>query len=187
VAAVKAAPQRTVGAVRTAPRRTVAALHSFASQLAGVAANTLALVGTVAPLDATDQSSTQSQDTAPTTGGGVLTSRGGARPAIASSAQRLQAITGTVGPGTPAAAGWRNASSVPVDHVGGALAGFDAAASQSGGSAFSAASTAAAAAVALLGLLGLLSLISQRQGASVRLRSAFAPASPFLALPERPG
>ena len=185
VAAVKAAPQRTVGAVRIAPGRTMAALQSFSSDLAGLAVNTLALAGAVGSFDAVALSS--SQDTAPTTAGGVLTSRGGVRPAIAASAQGLQAITGTAGPGTAAASGWRNDSSVPVERVGGTLAGFDAPTSQHGGSTSAAASVAGAATVALLGLLGLLTLISLRQGAIVRLRSALAPASPFLALPERPG
>jgi hypothetical protein len=41
--------------------------------------------------------------------------------------------------------------------------------------------------MALLGLLGLLSFCSQRLGSAVWLRPASAPASPFLALPERPG
>jgi hypothetical protein len=184
-AAVQHRAPRILAAVNSAPRRTVAALQSFSSDLAGLVADTLTLVGAVGSFDGAAPSS--SQDAAPTTAGGVLTSRGGARPAIAASAQGHRAITGTAGPGTPAASGWRNASSAPVERVGGALAGFDAPTSQRGGPASAAASTAAAAAVALLGLLGLLGLIAQRHGAIVRLRSAFAPASPFLALPERPG
>jgi S-DNA-T family DNA segregation ATPase FtsK/SpoIIIE len=178
-----AAPQRTVAAARTAPRQAATALITAAS---GLAPNTLSLLGAIVPAGENAATAQRgSQAVAPT--GGFLFSRGGARPAIASSAPAPTAIDGTAGPGNAAASGWRNASTVPVEQAGRTLAGFDAGTSQPSGTASAAASVAGAAATALLGLLGLLSLISQRQGTLVRLRSAIAPAPPFLALPERPG
>jgi hypothetical protein len=89
----------------------------------------------------------------------------------------------------PIASGWRHASTEAVDSVIAAAAGLASpAAGQSNGPAFAAAApSAGAAATALLIVLVFFAFSSQRHGTRVRLRPAGAPATPFLALLERPG
>ncbi len=75
----------------------------------------------------------------------------------------------------------------PLERAADELAGNAVPITQHGAPTSAGAGPAGVAAMALLGLLGLLSFSSQRLGNVVWLRPASAPASPFLALPERPG
>jgi hypothetical protein len=116
--------------------------------------------------------------------GGVSTPAGAALPANATRNALRHAV---------ASAGWRHATAVRVaptrtlERAGDKLAGFAVPTTQPGSPSSAASGPAGAAAVALLGLLAYLFVGSQRPGALVWLRPASAPASPFLALPERPG
>ena len=172
-ATVRVASKHAADGVRSAPRRTAAAGH--AAQQLDAAVNTVAKLGiaTAAPRDGG----------APARFAGATTSTGVTLPTIAVGHAIRHA----------AASGWRHATAgreapiQPLDRAVDALAGFANAATQPGSPSSAATGLAGAAAAALLGLFAFLIFSFQRPGALVWLRPASAPASPFLALPERPG
>ena len=167
-AAVRVASKRAADGVRTAPRRT---------------AEVDAALNTVAKLGAAPKPRDGVVAGEPTRLGGVPTAIGAALPAAA------------IGYALPqsAASGWRHAAAgreaptQPLERVADALAGFANSATQPASPSSAATGLAGAAAAALLGLFAYLIFGFQRPGALVWLRPASAPASPFLALPERPG
>jgi hypothetical protein len=171
-AAVRAASKHAADGVRTAPQKV-----GHASKDLDAAVNTAAKLGaTPAPREGTVTGE-------PTRFDGLTTATGAALPATA------------IGHAAPhiVANGWRHATverqapTQPLERVADALAGFANTATQPASPSSAATGLAGAAAAALLGLFALLIFGFQRPGALVWLRPASAPASPFLALPERPG
>ena len=171
-ATVRVASKHAADGVRTAPRQVGRAPKDL-----GAAVNTVAKLGAArTPRDGAVTGE-------PTRFGGATTATGAALPATA------------VGHAAPhiASSGWRHATAErrtpaqPLGRVADAVAGFASPATQPGAPSSAATGLAGAAAAALLGLFALLVFGLQRPGALVWLRPASAPASPFLALPERPG
>ena len=169
-AVVRTASERTASGVRNAPRQAAAAPKRLVA-----AANTAGKLGST--ISATALTSTSRQG--PTAPDGVAITTGAALPATANG----DAVRHS------AAGGWRNATAVreaparPLEPA----AAHSVLTTQPATPTSAGAAPAGIAAMALVGLLGLLSFSSQRLGAVVWLRPVSAPASPFLALPERPG
>jgi hypothetical protein len=174
-ATVRTASKHAADGVRQAPER-AAAVGSAPKHLA-------AAVNTVAKLGLMPAFAPARPDGEPARFGGTPTTAGTVFPAFAT------------GPAFRPAApeGWRHATATreaPIQllqRAAGELARFAVPAPQPATPSSAAGATAGAAAMALLGLLASLIFGSQRPGALVWLRPASAPASPFLALSERPG
>ena len=167
---VRKAPERAAS-VGSAPKRLVAA--------ADTAVNLVSIASTLT-LDPPRRDGATGE---PTRLGGILTSAGAPLPATATGHGLRRNASG----------GWRNATATreaptqTLERVSGELAGFEAPVTQPATPSSGGTGPAGTAATALFGLLALLIFGFQRPGALAWLRPASAPASPFLALPERPG
>jgi hypothetical protein len=180
-AVVRDASKHAANGVRTAPER-AAAVGSAPKRLV-VAANMVAKLGAIASTLTLTTARRDGVTGEPTRFGGIVTSAGAAQPATATG-HALRRVAST---GRQSATATREAPTQPFERAGGELTGFEAPATQPGSPSSGATGVAGAAAMALLGLFAFLTFGSQRPGALVWLRPASSPASPFLALPERPG
>ena len=167
---VRKAPERAA-TVGSAPKRLVAA------------ADTVAKLGSIASALTLAPARRDGATGEPTRFGGIVTPTGAPLPATAIGHLVRHAASN----------GWRHATATreaptqPLERVSGQLAGFAAPVTQPGSPSSGGTGLAGTAALALFALLALLIFGSQRPGALAWLRPASAPASPFLALPERPG
>jgi hypothetical protein len=174
-AAVRDVSRHAANGVRMAPHRAEAA--GGAPKRLAAAFDTVARLGSIA--SAPDSTR---PDGEPVRLGSPTGSDGALLPVIATGHALRHAFNG-----------WRHASATreaptqAVERTGGELAGFAVPAPQPASPSSAAGGIAGAAAMALLGLIAFLVFGSQRPGALVWLRPASAPASPFLALSERPG
>ena len=166
--------------MRNAPRHATTAPKRLVADAA--AANTASKLGSTASIAALATASRQGA-AAPDPFGPLGISTGAALAATAAGHAPRQ--LGSQRPARTAADAVVQAR--PLELTGDQLAGFAVPTTQPGSPSSAGAAAAGIAAMALLGLLGILSFGSQRLGAVVWLRPTSAPASPFLALPERPG
>jgi hypothetical protein len=176
-------PKRVTAVVRVASKHAADGVRTAPQRVGRASKDLDAAVNTVARLGATPAPRRGAAGSEPTRFGGATTSTGAALTATA------------IGLAAPHIAlnGWRHATAErhaptqPLQRVADAFAGFANTATQPGSPSSAATGLAGAAAAALLGLFAFLIFSFQRPGALVWLRPASAPASPFLALPERPG
>ena len=180
-AVVRDASKHAADGVRKAPER--AATVGSAPKRLVAAADTVAKLGSIASTLTLDPARRDGATGEPTRFGGIVTAAGAALPATAIGHLVRHAASN----------GWRHATATreaptqPLERVSGELAGFAAPVTQPGSPSSGGTGLAGTAAMALFGLLAFLIFGFQRPGALAWLRPASAPASPFLALPERPG
>ena len=181
-AVVRDASKHTANGVRKAPER--AATVGSAPKRLVAAADTVAKLGSIA--SALTLAAPARRDGAtgePARFGGFVIPTGASLPATAIGHLVRHAASN----------GWRHATATReaptqlLERVSGELAGFAAPVTQPGSPSSGGTGLAGTAAMALFGLLAFMIFGSQRPGALAWLRPASAPASPFLALPERPG